>query len=174
MSHPSDVPSFNLCNTPKGAFCTFHTLVHLILRAVLKEQNVFVFIGCWCVTLSLSFTRETCDVFRPGRYCHVSRIPWIIIMGSRFDDWIYWHFFTVTTNYNSSQSMTRPFLTGLRVSSLLRDWLGSNLRIGHFFSFCCPLGDTQQLNTQLKYWTVELPSEFSYEWMPNDLGANRI
>jgi hypothetical protein len=23
-------------------------------------------------------------------------------MGSRFDDWIYWHFFTITVDYNSS------------------------------------------------------------------------
>jgi hypothetical protein len=27
-------------------------------------------------------------------------------MGSGFDDWIYWHFFTITVNYDSSQSMT--------------------------------------------------------------------
>jgi hypothetical protein len=31
---------------------------------------------------------------------------WLIIMGSKLDDWIYWHFFTITINYNSSQSMT--------------------------------------------------------------------
>jgi hypothetical protein len=23
-------------------------------------------------------------------------------MGSRFDDWVYWHFFTITVNYDSS------------------------------------------------------------------------
>jgi hypothetical protein len=28
-------------------------------------------------------------------------------MGSGLDDWIYWHFFTNTINYDSSQSMTR-------------------------------------------------------------------
>jgi hypothetical protein len=27
---------------------------------------------------------------------------WPIIMGSRFDDWIYWHFFTITLHYNCS------------------------------------------------------------------------
>jgi hypothetical protein len=27
------------------------------------------------------------------------------IMGSGLDDWIYWHFFTITINYNSPQSM---------------------------------------------------------------------
>jgi hypothetical protein len=26
-------------------------------------------------------------------------------MGSGFDDWLYWNFFTITTNYDSSQSM---------------------------------------------------------------------
>jgi hypothetical protein len=31
----------------------------------------------------------------------------------------------------------------------MSDWLGSDLRIGHFFSFRCPLVDTPQLNTQL-------------------------
>jgi hypothetical protein len=25
----------------------------------------------------------------------------LIIMGSGFDDWVYWHFFTITVNYNS-------------------------------------------------------------------------
>jgi hypothetical protein len=41
------------------------------------------------------------------------------ITGSGLDDCIYCHLFTVTMNYNSSQSMTKtPFLTGLRVPSL--------------------------------------------------------
>jgi hypothetical protein len=42
-----------------------------------------------------------------------------------------------------------PFLTELRVSSLLSDWLGSDLRVGHSSSFRCPLVNTPQLNTQL-------------------------
>jgi hypothetical protein len=29
-------------------------------------------------------------------------LAWLIIMGSGFDDWIYWHFFTITVSYNSS------------------------------------------------------------------------
>jgi hypothetical protein len=28
------------------------------------------------------------------------------MMGSGFDDWIYWHFITITINYDGSQSMT--------------------------------------------------------------------
>jgi hypothetical protein len=31
---------------------------------------------------------------------------WLIIMGSGFDDWIYWHLFTITVNYACSQSVT--------------------------------------------------------------------
>jgi hypothetical protein len=27
---------------------------------------------------------------------------WLIIMGSGFDNWVYWHFFTITVNYKSS------------------------------------------------------------------------
>jgi hypothetical protein len=37
------------------------------------------------------------------KYCHVTGVPWRIITGSGLDDWIYWHFFTITI---SSQSMT--------------------------------------------------------------------
>jgi hypothetical protein len=29
-------------------------------------------------------------------------------MGSGFDDWVYWHFFTLTINYYSSQSILTP------------------------------------------------------------------
>jgi hypothetical protein len=27
---------------------------------------------------------------------------WQIIVDSGFDEWVYWHFFTITVNYNSS------------------------------------------------------------------------
>jgi hypothetical protein len=58
------------------------------------------------------------------------------------------------------------------------DWLGSDLRIGHFFSFRCPLVNTPQLNTQLSYecrmiellWTELNWTELSFY----NLGANRI
>jgi hypothetical protein len=29
-------------------------------------------------------------------------LAWLIIMGSGFDDWVYWHSFTITVVYNSS------------------------------------------------------------------------
>jgi hypothetical protein len=32
-------------------------------------------------------------------------LAWLIIMGSGFDDWVYWHFFTDASNYNSSHSI---------------------------------------------------------------------
>jgi hypothetical protein len=48
---------------------------------------------------------------------------------------------------------------------LLCDWLRSDLRIGHFFSFRCPLVSTPQLNNELlrmpNDWT-ELKSEMSW------------
>jgi hypothetical protein len=40
------------------------------------------------------------------------------------------------------------------------DWLGSDLRIGYFFSFRCPLANAPQLNTQLSYEWILV-----YEWM---------
>jgi hypothetical protein len=89
----------------------------------------------------------------------VSGVPWLIIMGSGLNDWIYWApSVAITLSYNQWEQLAindcltlAPFLTGQRPSSLLCDWLGSDLRIGHFFSFRCPLVNTPQLNTQLSY-----------------------
>jgi hypothetical protein len=39
------------------------------------------------------------------KYCHVWGVCVTNITGSGFHDWIYWPFFTSTTDYNSSQSM---------------------------------------------------------------------
>jgi hypothetical protein len=62
---------------------------------------------------------------------------------------------TMKINCNSSQSMTvwDSLQSLLNYECLLFhcDWLGSDLRIGHFFSFRCPLVNTPQLNTQLSY-----------------------
>jgi hypothetical protein len=55
---------------------------------------------------------------------------------------------SIITAYNQWLRLP-PFRTGLRVSSLLRDSLGSDLRVGHSFSFRCPLVNTPQLNTEL-------------------------
>jgi hypothetical protein len=74
-------------------------------------------------------------------------------MGSGLHVWFYWQFFTITVSYNSPQSVT--VYDSLHSSPdyeclpFLCDWLGSDLRIGHFFSFRCPLINTLQLNTQL-------------------------
>jgi hypothetical protein len=32
----------------------------------------------------------------------IKGLAWLIIMGSGFDDWVYWHFFIITVDYNSS------------------------------------------------------------------------
>jgi hypothetical protein len=59
----------------------------------------------------------------------------------------------ITINYDSLQSMTvcdsLHSLLGYECLPFHCDWLGSDLRIGHFFSFHCPLVNTPQLNTQL-------------------------
>jgi hypothetical protein len=49
----------------------------------------------------------------------------------------------------SNNQRLASFLIGLRASSLLRDWPGSDLWIGYFFSFRCPLVNTPLLNTEL-------------------------
>jgi hypothetical protein len=93
------------------------------------------------------------------KYCHISGLSWRIIMGSGLDDWIYWHFFTITINHDSSR--LTPFLAGLLVPSFLCDWLVSDLRVGHFFSFRCPLVSTLQLNTQLCYEWIRMNSRMN-------------
>jgi hypothetical protein len=52
-----------------------------------------------------------------------------------------------------------------RVSSLLRDWLDTNLAVGHFFSFRCSLVNTPQLNTQLLTTVWRIISVFYEEWI---------
>jgi hypothetical protein len=91
-----------------------------------------------------------------------SGFAWRLTMGSGLVNWMYWHLFTITTNYDSSQSMAvAPFLAGLRVSSLrvtdlvlIYESATSATSVVRWFN-------TSQLNTQL-----ELPSEVSYEWNP--------
>jgi hypothetical protein len=61
---------------------------------------------------------------------------------------------TITLNYNTSTSKTTSdtLHSLLDYESLLFhcDWLCSDLRVDHFFSFRCPLVNTPQLNTQLR------------------------
>jgi hypothetical protein len=55
-----------------------------------------------------------------SRLLTCSGLEWLIIMGSGFNDWIYWHFFTITINYNSSH-------IELLLNSLMDElWLLSN------------------------------------------------
>jgi hypothetical protein len=39
-------------------------------------------------------------------YCRVWGVAWLTIMGSGFDNWVYWHFYTIKIYYDSSKSMT--------------------------------------------------------------------
>jgi hypothetical protein len=53
-------------------------------------------------------------------------LAWLIIMGSRFRDWIYWHFFTITVNYDSSHIellLNDVCLTNLYEESLPVVWI---------------------------------------------------
>jgi hypothetical protein len=71
---------------------------------------------------------------------HIVTCPWLIIMGSGFDD-LLTHSFTVTLNYNLLKQLTindclrlSPFFPGLRVSCLPL-WLNSDLRLSHFYEW---------------------------------------
>jgi hypothetical protein len=72
---------------------------------------------------------------------------------------------TITTNCNSSnqwlsQTSSIPYLA--TSVFFLRDWLGSDLRIGHLFCSRCPLVSTPQLNAELSY--KYRMNELSVKW----------
>jgi hypothetical protein len=50
-----------------------------------------------------------------------SWFAWRIIMGSGFDDWVYWHFFTIKVIYNSSH--IQLILSGVCLANLYEDSL---------------------------------------------------
>jgi hypothetical protein len=55
--------------------------------------------------------------------CHISGVPWRIITGSGSDDWIYWHFFIITTAHSHWLPKTRsiPYWTTCVFSSTATD-----------------------------------------------------
>jgi hypothetical protein len=64
---------------------------------------------------------------------------WLIMMDSGFDDWIYWHFFTITLNYNSSRRSRYP--SGLRheqSSTARKPWLRVRIPSWAWMFNVCP------------------------------------
>jgi hypothetical protein len=49
-------------------------------------------------------------------------LAWLIIMGSGFDDWVYWHLFIITVDYNSSYIELLLNDVCLVNLSLISDW----------------------------------------------------
>jgi hypothetical protein len=91
-------------------------------------------------------------------YSLLSRIRGCVTNNNGF--WIWWlGLLAVLYNYTQLWHLSindclrlALFLAGLRVSSILRDRLGSDLWVGHVFIFHCPLVNTPQLNTLLLNW----------------------
>jgi hypothetical protein len=72
----------------------------------LKKKIVYPLISS-SVSLPINLSTVICSsILYPSTYCHVFGVLWLTITGSGYDDWVYWHFFTITINHNSSQSMT--------------------------------------------------------------------
>jgi hypothetical protein len=102
-------------------------------------------------------------VRRQERYCHVSGAPWLIIRGSGLDDWIYWHFFTITINCNSSQSTTaqHSLHSSLDYECLLfccdEWWMKNHLRLN-----CNELFSERRLTNALSFITQGEPQRDHY------------
>jgi hypothetical protein len=65
-----------------------------------------IFEGTPCKDEKLCVLNKICAlaIFAPSILSSIGGegVAWLIIMGSGFDDRIYWHFFTIAVNYNSS------------------------------------------------------------------------
>jgi hypothetical protein len=71
-------------------------LIDWLLIDWLTDWLIDSFSHSFIVTLnSVLNDDEVCIVI-----CKV--FAWLMTVGSRFDDWVYWHFFTITIYYNSS------------------------------------------------------------------------
>jgi hypothetical protein len=111
-----------------------------------------------------SFKHSVGNLVCHGHHC--SHIEWYVLLRVRSsvtDNNGFWigyigTYITITTNYNSSQSLTvwdsLPSLLDCECLLFHCDWLG---RIGTSSASVCPLVNTPQLNTELSYdWITEL------------------
>jgi hypothetical protein len=75
----------------------------------------------------------------------VSVVPWLIIMGSGFEDLVYLHFFTIIVNYNSSHieillnSLTNESLMNLLTSLSLPRCPNISHHVEQLIVLCCPV-----------------------------------
>jgi hypothetical protein len=73
--------------------------------------------SCICQSLLRSSHRRHVGIFY-----HVSGVPWLIIMGFRLDDWIYWRFYY---NYSSLQSFIAAHNRWLPKTRSIPTWTAS-------------------------------------------------
>lgn len=89
-------------------------------------------------------------------YCHVFMAPWLIIMVSGLDYWIYWHLvqsLLITLSYNNSQSIfSQTLLSGLpRTRPILILWLTSDLRLQYLHNLKVDMRTTYKTLLPLLY-----------------------
>jgi hypothetical protein len=65
-----------------------------------RQKYVWRWLGLTCGTVEYTVT--------------YSGFAWRITMGSGFDDWIYWHFFTITINYSAIANLPTSHITRTR------------------------------------------------------------
>jgi hypothetical protein len=97
--------SIKICWTNRPAVENISTSFAVIKMIRVKHNSVHYQYRLTDDTKVIRILRKDRNLSSLEKYCHVSGVPWLIIMGSRLAVWIYWHFYC---NYNniSSQSMT--------------------------------------------------------------------
>jgi hypothetical protein len=58
---------------------------------------------------------------RCAKYCHVSRVPWLIIMSSGLDDWIYWYCYYNHSEWQIITTAHKQWLPKTHCSSTVTD-----------------------------------------------------
>jgi hypothetical protein len=81
-----------------------------VIPVLVRSKRVYT-LGSGITVIGLMYT-----VTRKG-------LAWLIIMGSGFGDFIYWHFFTITVDYNSSH--IELLLNDVCLANLSEEFLAS-------------------------------------------------
>jgi hypothetical protein len=74
-----------------------NALIETFLNAVKLRLSELVRNVVWIIENSDNWIKF---LSTKKQYCHVSRVPWLIITGSGLGGWIYWHFYYSYSYYN--------------------------------------------------------------------------
>jgi hypothetical protein len=91
--------NFQVLSEQTSDICAFLNAICLSKQLLNCEQHFLFFI--FRSRLTVIGLARVCYVYI-GLHIHIvtcKGLAWLLVMGSGFDDWIYWHIITITINY---------------------------------------------------------------------------